>query len=437
MAVLSGKQSERICALIVAAFDKIELARAVLISLDKRLDAIVGVENRGLDAIVFDLVGWADRQGRAQLIELLRGVVTLRPGDRDIWAFCAEVFPGEIQPIESDRLVERISRGLTALVALKHLPVVQLTVGEFRADFDAASKQIQILKRYKSLHDSLHRLQLRIGTIEKVIETAKTQEAAARSLTLHAIELRPMAQKARLQAQGLPGAQNEMAWITNFETCINTMNNASTNPMSAADLDQLADDLEELLTQSSRINALLAHVAAALPLDHLVQAMAKITTHINATTNTEDEAAQRLAADLTALSVLQPQLADRVGQHFEWQWIDKELTAADLFQDPGPAAKMPRRKWPQFKERFEQLCGGHPQDAWSQDLRSRLLLWETLPLSAPPTGKEAEASESAFEEFRSACMMRFFEVDDELNTLCGRLTEVASPLNALLTVIRS
>ncbi|UPT88418.1 hypothetical protein HAP41_0000004595 [Bradyrhizobium barranii subsp. apii] len=177
---------------------------------------------------------------------------------------------------------------------------------------------------------------------------------------------------------------------------------------------------------------------SGLPFDNLVRAMSNMARYIQDNADPADVTSQQVTGDLTAFSMLQPQLVDLVDQHFEWQWVDKELAgAANLFYDKqGPAAKMPKKKWPQFKARFIQLCDKHPQDGWSKELKDRLLLWEQTTLSSPPTSDEVEASESAFDEFHSASEMRFFEVDDELNALCSRLTELAMPLNSLLSVIK-
>jgi hypothetical protein len=183
---------------------------------------------------------------------------------------------------------------------------------------------------------------------------------------------------------------------------------------------------------------MLAGAASNLPFDNLVQAMTKMAKYIQDTADPQDATSQQITGDLTALGLLQPQLVDLVDQHFEWQWVDKELGGAEkLFYDKrGPTAKMPKKKWPQFRARFIQLCDRHPQDVWSKELKDRLLLWEQSSLSSPPTRDEIDASDSAFDEFHSACEMRFFEVDDELNALCGRLTELAMPLNSLLSVIK-
>ncbi|MDE5461341.1 effector-associated domain EAD1-containing protein [Bradyrhizobium sp. CSS354] len=438
MPVLSGTQIEMLAKLLVAGFDKVGLRRVVQLSLETRLDAIVNEDQR-LEDVAFELVNWADKRGRSALTKLLQGVVTVRPDDAAIRAFCDDAFrPDEIRPLDSGVLVDRVNRGIEALVALKDLPIVQQTVGQFRADFEAASKQIQILKKYKSLHDGLHRLQLKIGTIEEEVEAAKTDKRAARSLTLHAIELAPLAKKARLQAQGLPGAQNEIGWINDFDDHITTMNRASAQPMSSDDLEALVIGLNQLLQEGPRINSALANAASTIPFDNLVQAMTKMAKHIQDTADPKDATSQQITGDLTALSLLQPHLVELVDQHFEWQWVDKELAgAAKLFYDKhGPMGKMPKKKWPQFRARFIQLCDKHPQDVWSRELKDRLLLWEHSTLSPSPTTDEIDASGSAFDEFHSACEMRFFEVDDELNALSGRLTELAMPLNSLMSVIK-
>lgn len=437
MAVLTPDQNAKLSSLLVNAFTQAELAPVVLVALKAPLANMVNM-NQGFEGVVSDLVSWADRRNRPAVIALLQGVATARAGDAEIWAFCEEVFPGEIKRLDSGVLVDKVKDGIKALVALKDLPIVERTVGQFRADFEAVSEQIQILKKYKSLHDGLHHLQLKIGTIESEIEAAKSDQRAARSLGKHAIELAPLAREARQQAHGLRGEQVELGWISEFDDHIATMNRAPREPMSPEDLRDLASGLNQLLTEAPRINSLLANVASNLRLVNIVLAMDNIAKHIPGAADSNDAASQQISGDLTALGLLQPQLGDLVDQHFEWQWVDKELAgAAKLFRDAlGPAAKMPKKKWPEFRARFMQLCDRHPQDSWSTDLKGRLLWWEQSPLSSPPTEDEAEASEIAFDEFRSACGMQFFEVDKELHALCSRLAALAQPLDLLLAVIR-
>jgi Effector-associated domain 5 len=432
---LDVRQEEELSRLLENGFDDNEVKKLFLVMLEIPLE-VSGAATSDKRQIITSAVRKANQQGRTALVKLLCGAVTLRPHNFYIKAFGDLIFPGEVQSIEGGKLADRLSRGLVALASYKNLPIVQQTIGRFRADFEVTSQQIHVLKKYKSLHDSLHRLQLKSATIRAAFEAAKATKEAARMLALHAIELRPMANKARQQARGLPGEKNEISWIDDFEAYLRAMEEAASRAVGPGDLGQLADDLEELLGELPRINNLLAHVAASLPLNGLITAIGDITTFLNETRAFADNAALRLTADLTALEILRPQFQDLIEQHFTWQRIDRELSAARLFSDHGSAICLPPKRWPNFKKHFAELCDRHPYEGWSQDLKARMNSWEKS-IFDDSNCKEDEADNGSFDEFYSACSMRFFEVDSELNELCLRLAEVAAPVDVLLLAIRT
>lgn len=82
---LTGAQVKQFQDALLDAFDAGSLAQMVRIRLDQNLAAIAGGSN--LSALVFDLIGWAQRQGR--LDDLLDGALAEAPGNAALQALLA------------------------------------------------------------------------------------------------------------------------------------------------------------------------------------------------------------------------------------------------------------------------------------------------------------------------------------------------------------
>jgi hypothetical protein len=89
---ITGKQQGELADALIAAFgDKETLRRMVRTQLDKNLDAIAGGSD--LQALTFDLVGWAKRSG--YLRELVQAAVDAQPRNHTLRAFALSVGAGE------------------------------------------------------------------------------------------------------------------------------------------------------------------------------------------------------------------------------------------------------------------------------------------------------------------------------------------------------
>ena len=82
---LTGQQFGEFQQALLNAFSLDELRMMVRIELGENLEAITGTGS--LAAIVDELIGWAERNGR--LADLVRGSSKTRPGNRELQAFVA------------------------------------------------------------------------------------------------------------------------------------------------------------------------------------------------------------------------------------------------------------------------------------------------------------------------------------------------------------
>jgi hypothetical protein len=436
MPVLTSDQYQQLHDLLETNFDKKAMAAVVQYSLGERLDVIVNVD-QPYGAVCSDLLNWLDRQGRSKLEVLLRGVTRARPNEEGLRNFCERNLPAALRQLKSDILVKDFSLGLKVLIDLKDNPTVRQTVGGFRADFETTQEQIEILEKYKRLHDSLHELQLRLGAIEDVLARSKSDPNVVRGLATYAIDLEFMAMEAGSKISGLPSRPVEEAWIEDFEVCIKDMSNAARSAAIPADLKNLppvGERLRALLREAPRINNALANAADSLKLDSFAMTMDVIAQTISANTAPNDPALQQLVASSAAITVLRSRLAGLVGEHYEWQVFNTQLDSAELSSNHQPQARMPR--WQKFKDGLARLCDLYPQESWSHQIDGGIKRWMAATLSTAPSDAERIEGENAFNDFHRTCILRFFAVDKELNSLSGEITKVAIPLNTLLTVIK-
>ena len=156
---------------LVDAFDRDGLAELVRFNLPYRLDVLVNAQ-KALEAVVFDLMEALDQRG--ELESLLRGAVKARPKNEPLIALCRTVAPQVFTPVDTRGLITQVTAGLEALTDLSAAPEVWAKVGESQAIFRVVMVQTGILAAYKSLHDGLHNLQMRLGAIEAAAGTFTT-----------------------------------------------------------------------------------------------------------------------------------------------------------------------------------------------------------------------------------------------------------------------
>src|SRR5262245_10419374 len=158
MPVLTKEQFEQLQGLLTEGFDKHSIEELARKKLGNRLENIINADQPN-SRIVFALLIWTEQRGLNTLEVLLHGAMPERPGDGGLRAFCEQVIPGALKPFDSQSFVKDLTSGLNVLISMKDVPAVRETVGHVRAQLEATNEQIDILKKYKELHDCLHELE--------------------------------------------------------------------------------------------------------------------------------------------------------------------------------------------------------------------------------------------------------------------------------------
>ena len=433
MPVLTPDQFEQLQGVLTDAFDKRGIAELVRTKLGDRLDKLVDPDQPTPD-IVFDLLTWIDKRDMPTLEVLLQGAIGVKPENGALRAFCEHVAPGALKPFDSQVFVKNLTSGLDILIEMKDESAVRQAVGQVRAELEDTNKQIDILKKYKELHDCLHELEVRLAAIADAVVRAK-EAPARRSLGIYARDLRWLGERARAALLNLPSRQMEEIWVPDLGACAEDIERARASTIENAQdpLSDVPNKLRRLLTEATRINGFLAQLAGQLKLDSFSETMDAIANRMRADTRPDDVSLVQLMTGSAAVSVLHSRITQLVQEHYEWQFLTTQLAAAETSPDHRPDKKI--AKWPLFKTKLLALCDLASQEESSQELRLLMERW----VAAASATQQSEAqivAEDAFAEFSYACKLHFFQVDKQLKELCSKMTEVAMPLTVLLNAIR-
>src|SRR5262249_39529962 len=125
------------------------------------------------------------------------------------------------------------------------------------------------------------------------------------------------------------------------------------------------------------------------------------------------------------LQVLCPRLNGLVEEHFAWQWLDKEFTAAEVKSEGSLQGRFDL--WDEVHSELDRLCNLSSEKDWAKFLK-RLTDEITQAAGAADPVLFAER----FVTFRTVALDRFLEVDVELLRLAGQLARWAEPIDILL-----
>ncbi|HZN35645.1 MAG TPA: effector-associated domain EAD1-containing protein [Pirellulaceae bacterium] len=435
MPPLTGAQFEELAAALAGAdgaaagaFDKDTLEQLVQFKLGRRLFDFVA-EDKPLKTIVFQLIRTAEMEGWTAA--LIQAVSITRPGHAQVQQFVAAHFPQAAAPLLPAEQVERVKRGLAALATIVERlrdPEIRLIVGRFRADFEITREKVAALAGYKALHDMLHQVEMRyLSSMADAAQLWRQSEAQVQALDRYAGQLLGDCERARQDARVLRNFRQEEDWIDMLVQAARLVQQA----VSGGEEAPLASGLNllrgVLVHNPPRINHVLCEAAGDLRLKQLIEAMQQIEAQLG---RTQPAAApdDEFAAGLQELQLLQPRLGGLVAEHFEWQWLDREIALAATQPGVTPQARFFR--WPDFQRRLLALCGLSPQKEWSQQLCANL----TALTEAGSAGDSIQFARR-FNKFRTEASVRFFNVDAELRDLSSQLAQVAQPLDQLLRIV--
>jgi len=367
--------------------------------------------------VVLELIDALLRRG--ELVALLRGVLKMRPNKAEVTELVRSIAPEAFVPVNTAGLVGRVTQGLDKLADSSLDASVWGLVGEFRADFRGAASQAKILAGYKSLHDGLHNLQMRIPSVEAAAPKFATDLGQYKLLAREVIHLKSQARNSHKVAAGLPTRNLEELWIDELSQAADEIDEIL-KLKDTVRMGRCVSTLQQLLQELYRIDGQLASAVAEIPLESLITALGKIAGQLGT-----DVVATDVLSARDALSSIRSQLEGLVVEHNEWQWLNKSLTGID--SNPGFRPDEKVFGWTRVKKRVLALSQAFAAEAWSVDLLALIDRWEKV----AEAGKVAE-SEQAAVQVNTLVSIRFYDVDVNLLQFSEQLAKIGDPITKLL-----
>jgi hypothetical protein len=430
--VRPGSRLEELNLALVAAFDHAVFARMLRFKLGRRLDAIINPA-AGLAEVVFRVTNLAEQEGWTD--NLIAAAAETVPGNEPLCRFCERFAPAAMKPKSPGELAKEAAAGLFALADRLARPGVREGITLFRGRFETTRQDIKRLAAYKSMHDQLHELQF--GYYERIIrETARLPQDpdSAEELGKYEIDLGAMVGRLMGCLADLQYPEVEKKWITRLQRAVESLRKALAEAdvkLSVAHLDDCLSDLDRLLClQPALINSRMVNIAGKLQeeLPGLITAMTCIPAADGP--DVGGRPVDLFGAGLVALRGLQPRLAGAVEEHNHWQQMDNDLRfAADKLRYAATSAWDPlelRDLWGDIGPALADVCAGVVA-RWADELRT-----SAGELEAVLGGNELIPIRKAFDRFRRRGMLRFYDVDKQLNQLCGQLLLIGDPLEKIM-----
>ncbi len=337
---------------------------------------------------------------------------------------------GNIYSFDSGAIVNiglRAGDGLRAINEIvKTSQALRDTAASFRAVFQVACEQVDILSDYKELHDLLHQIQFHCyEPIQREIpyfpdeRTTEVIEVYGHNLKDISIQLASVSSRQRI-------IENSLSWLNELNQIQNEIENslelAAHSPEQAVKLLKKAIwRLKRLLTtEPVRINSLLIGSAHSLQLPVLLQALEALRSQSNLLPPEVTSKLELFESGLNALIRIQHTLDPLLGEHDRWQSLDTELRRINSMIDTDLMEL--EMSWEDVKEKVNPLCVPSTEE-WAKSLQK-----SSQALNDSLEGNNPVKVRKAFFSFQREAGSRFFQIDDHLKTLCGELRKIGEPL---------
>jgi hypothetical protein len=447
------------CELILECYDRPTLEQLIRDRFDLRLEWVV--RDAGLAEQVTELLKFA---GRHRLTGRLLKEAADYPPPRLKLRPLAEKYPPD--PDEAARPAAALIG--EAIGAFEEIPVllkesdVRARFTPYTAAYQDAANHIDLLRRYKGLHDCLCVIQLKYPEISRAAKDLAEDPREAGSLNSYADGLEAaMAGDDKTPGvhqllEKLPNQGPELTWLGKLQRAVIQLREAA-NRHDPKPAEEAIHDLSQILQSNPiRIQGIILHQFEVVPLPSLIFSLRAIQD-----TPVALPVRKRLDDGLTALEAVHLKLIFSVAEHTAWQNLDNSLRLA--LESWYELLAVKRRRAAernlvpvgagvvQIEEDDSQsVYANRLLEDWRDvfkkfdDVRARAAPGRRLdPLAKyaeaigpEPTARDFGAVFDSFEPFARLALHRFIEVDKGLLALADELTDIGGPLQAILEVVR-
>ena len=322
---------------------------------------------------------------------------------------------------------EQVSEGLAALTDLMQAPDVHAAVVAFRTDFEAASRQIDVLGDYKRLHDLLHTMQFHC--YHPIVQESRRfpdDEMGLDNLFDHELTFEGIVSDLQEVTGHESLASFDISWISELDGAHRELHDALEN-LEARQLKRAIWRMNRVLAiQPSQINTRLNEVARALRLPALLTALTNVRDHL-VRFELESAKVRQFETGVDALAKLDRGLATLVEDHDRWQVIDLELRRIEAAMRQNTMEL--EMSWPDLKAMVEPMHSG-VEEEWAGSLAA-----DAQALDEAVAQEHPAKIRRFFWRYRRQAGDRFFRVDVDLKNLCEDLRDVGDPLTSVMKVL--
>ena len=383
--------------------------------------------------VVDQLLTTTERKGST--VKLFQGVSRVRRDNESVKAIIARHLPqATLEVSDIARQVAAAAQSVRAVRNCLKIGDVHALVAASRNDLERLASDLDLLARYKTLHDCLHTLQIQfLRLIDSTARKLETDPSASDALIVYLDQLQTKADDAQIAAQGLPDTPGErdeqMGWVLKLAKIIDTLRSAVIDVNGNAAVACVYRLKSVLRAQPSRLGDLIVITARRTPIASLVGTLERVAGA------SADEGGQGrdLANGIEALQRLIPEQMGLVTQHSEWQKIADFLWQADeLLHQRGPEAfEGFQYVWQDLATMTSEIAVSDPASDWAVALtRDAASLERQLP--QPPETAISEQAKRCFGMFMSRATNRFYRVDKALHAQCSEIIKLGQPLRRLL-----
>lgn len=372
---------------------------------------------------------------RGSTVKLFAGVLKFLQNDARAKDIIGRLLPEALAAApETATDVESACRGVEAVRAHLGIAAVRDRIMSSRQDLKRVAGDLDLLARYKALHDSLHMLQMKhFRLLARDAQQLGTDPSVSETLSEYIEELRIHSLNARAAAAGLPDTPGErdveMEWVVALDSVVEGFRTALENNDARAATGSVYKLKAILRRQPARLDNLLVVTARRAPLSCLVetlQEVAKACADGNGHSSDLTEAIQ-------ALQRLIPDQMGLIAEHTAWQQVASDLWQASesLYRASSDSLEEFQYLWQSLWTKVQLISASNPAAAWAMTLNRLGAEFEKAfsdsampPVSAPVL--------ALFKRFLNEAMFHFFNVDKTLHSQCGEIIRLGKPLEDLL-----
>jgi hypothetical protein len=377
-------------------------------------DLTVNYENlagEGLNAKVREIVTYFRRNGR--LIDLVD--------------YCRRQRPNVEWPKPPAGV--QVASAFTALKEMLEGDVdLRDAVNRFKQSFEGAHDRIVVVNYYKTLHDRLHRLQVRCyDPLMHEIRSTDDVREALESISQYVGYFKQIVDE--LKKIESPVAKTyDSSWIIKLAQA-QTLMALGTKPESfdPEKIKKAARDTNSILSvHPGKINGRLMGAVDVLDLPILKEAMENVSQRFGRF-NLDQDKVKEFNDGITSLEGLDSRLLVLTKEHDLWQEADRVLRRVDE-QTVGEEISELEDVWPDLQPQVAGIYENSDEE-WAVLLKDQS---DNLDKALEANPRDAKLVKEQFEKYRQQAVQRFFKVDEQVLNLCSGLVEMDNRLTLLL-----